>query len=834
MQNLNLKDNWTVSFIWRPESSSREVYGELPIALIKILDGEYMALSYEAVFSGETRTGGKFILTDGTESIEITDNNGWKFLDTLKFAVSHTLSGTTLCLETPIEGILEDDNASLSLENSVHFVQFSTNELGQVKGIGSYGDCRMWESALSSTDVQKVFDLDNSAPDADIVWDADNMIFEREGDAYINKNYLGTGISVENQEGVRSRKALSASLSELTLFNSNDKIALAVYENQILLQNDPADEKLFSTEDGSTFTELIDFGDHPEFPDPTPTNTRVNSVGITDDGSWLVSVGVGVDEPSQIYRKAPGLDPTVMANWDMVLSVNIGYVANFGWTAMRDDEIAFTVYGSKRDDEDPDATPPTAVYYSPDSGATWGKIFELDENNYANWFNHGAGKGGYGLHGHCLTFHPATTDTLFISYGDGISRGIMRIDYTGGDKKDSNNWQSHQDNPIYNSEPTTTVCYKGYVYWGLDATTAEASVFRMNPDTHEFQSVNTVGHPKWNESSDLYYLHYNRAWVFSMAVVDGLLYAACFDQSDQDYGGLYVTSDGENWTCVNNIIDHDGLRFLAGITDDGYLWGWYRETSGTEKLFRMTRVNTRLIETALAERGATNQNEFGPYHDPSVWSITGFTNIKDSGDNTLDPILSQADEESLYGSDSLKVEFPEGIVSGERVVIRTYTLNNDNLDDGDLILISGYYKAKEGSSDLIQPIINIQYSTDGNGDIVEVEDIYGARGKTSAEKGWHRLDFWARASVPDPGGGDAVTGVRMQFRIEVEDAITAGHDLTDSVFYVDGLSCVIMPKDEVFLRTSYIPPDAAREPEYLIAPAFEIQAARSIPYRSRY
>jgi len=180
-----LQDKWTISFFWRPESSSRELHGHLPIALIKGIDGGFLALKYEILYYNGNRSGGQFVLNDGTHQTEITADQGWKFADTLKFALAREGDNTNIYIETPADGTLKNKTANgITLSSAVRYVKFSANSDNEIKGIGAYGDVKMYDSTLADTDVQKIFDLSSDVPNPIITHTTETMLFERNSERY--------------------------------------------------------------------------------------------------------------------------------------------------------------------------------------------------------------------------------------------------------------------------------------------------------------------------------------------------------------------------------------------------------------------------------------------------------------------------------------------------------------------------------------------------------------------------------------------------------------------------------------------------------------------------
>jgi len=620
MANTLIKDNWTISFLWRPESSWREVHGVLPIATVRMLDNSYVTLSYEATYDvSDNRTGGKFVLADGTNTIEITANDGWLFADVLKFAIVHE-GGVTLYVETPAEGMLAGTDVSMAFDDYLNFVQFSANASGEVKGIGAYGDCQIWDNALDETNIQKVFNLDPTAPAATLIQRADQMAFSRDSEAYRLSFVSEEKIKITNN-GIRDiiNKPVFCQLTPA--FNET------IRNRHILLWSDgnkivsATSRTVYETDDALNFSQILSLSQEPFATDCangeyTYLNYVICSGYKLDNGVLLLNARNSSDNTSLLWRYDP-----ISGAWNHVLTMK-GYLEKWGWQGVRGSEIVIGEYGPRSGAEEYSKR----IYYSPNYGATWSIIHTIAKTSTTD------------LHIHFTTWHPTHTNTIYVSTGDDRYRQLLMLEFIGPDKTDSASWSA--SNLGLNIQPTSSLVFGDKLIFGLDGDSMETGTFSLfDPDTSRETSLLQLY--LFDSTSGLYLHRSNETYIWCITRVNGIYYAAAYRDGSES-NGLYASQNGFEWTRIYKGV----ITFVMG-DETGRLW--LQASNGiTTVPFLVNQVSNRSISFAYCRRSFTNVlSADNSYMKLSIgdWYHQDTANVISSG---------LSNEYSVFGANSYK------------------------------------------------------------------------------------------------------------------------------------------------------------------------------------
>lgn len=571
------KDTWTISFFWRPESSWREVHGVLPIATIRLLDESYAYIYYEASYDeSEVRTGGRFVLTDGTNNIAITANAGWLFEDVVKFAITYASSvGISLYVETPAAGMLSGSNASMAFADTLNNVQFSANADAEVKGIGAYGDCQVWDATLNAANIQKVFNLDPTAPASKLIQRADKMTFTR-GSVRCTTDF---SLLAANQPELDNRTivqrpdvAFDAASADTRVFRfAHNGFAYCSHLNV-----------LYKTSDGVTFSTEIDLS---TLDGSDPAVDMIQGGAVLDDGTFLISTVVYGTNDGKIWRKDPST-----GDWSLVLTLLGGYPTYFGWTGLRGSEIVIGEYCNPNTN----VNEGTRVYYSADYGQTWTMIWQRTDKVEGN-----------NMHIHCCAFHPLHTNTIYVSFGDGEFCGIYKITCSDPDNKSSaDSWSF--DSIVRRIQPASVIVYNDKLFWGNDGSGYGVLIAEHNPETETFTALYN-GIPTGANNFNSPYTSYSPGLdVWKIARIGQLFYAATETSLavNKHLAGLYVSPDLRRWQRVWHI---DGQ---SGVWDVGYdgskIWLRAERSDGVSRPMSFSPPLTRNIALAACSRAVTN------------------------------------------------------------------------------------------------------------------------------------------------------------------------------------------------------------------------------------
>ena len=150
----NLPETFTMTFEWRPDSSSKEVLEVLPITSWSDSNSTVMQLYWNPVDQ-------KFYLSDGSGSELSSQSYTWEFVDSFKFAIVSSGGQTSLYLQSSFndfESIAGSNGVSLT--GSPVQMRLGTNgQLSPKYGVGIFHSIRGWSVALELVDIEKVFNM---------------------------------------------------------------------------------------------------------------------------------------------------------------------------------------------------------------------------------------------------------------------------------------------------------------------------------------------------------------------------------------------------------------------------------------------------------------------------------------------------------------------------------------------------------------------------------------------------------------------------------------------------------------------------------------------------
>lgn len=768
-----IKGDWTISFLWRPESSWREIHGTLPIATVRLLDNSYATLSYEATYDvSDNRTGGKFVLADGTNTIEITANDGWLFADVLKFAIVHEDGvGVTLYVETPAEGTLDESDGSMDFDDYVHFVQFSANASGEVKGLGAYGDVKFYDSNLSAADVQKIFDLDPTAPTAALTQRADQMVFARDSEAY-RFNFAQGRIDKYDPGKVQKTSWPVFQKPTVTIDNgiSNRHVIMWPDGDKMVTATSI---RLLESDDASNFATVLELSEDPFASDcanhgGTYLDYVITSGRLLDDGSKLLNARYS-DETSLLWRYDPVTD-----SWSHVLTLD-GWLATWSWCGVRGNEIILAEYGPGINNPDMSKR----VYYSNDYGATWHLIHTVDKSS------------GDNLHLHFATWHPTHTDIAYVSIGDGYWRQMLRLDFSGADKTDPANWQA--SNLGLNIQPTTAYPLGNKLLFGLDGEGTENSTLSLfDPATNRTSALLMIH--LFDGTTEVYQNNSIDTYVWDIKQLNGIYYAA-MRRDGGDGNGLYASIDGLSWT---RVIKGDYYQVFSDSA--GRLW--LQGSNGTTQVpVILDAVNAKSCPMASARRAYTNilsaDNSF-------MESSIGDWYQQDTANVVSDGLSSQ---HSFFGANSYEVVL-KGFMRARLYL--TLQANKYYLWSGFLRLPDELIEWYQDGQ--LRPYL--QFDTFLGTGLIKPVIVSNA---VRISDNWYFGQCWFK-STDGSLSGVMVRIIAQDFNFPVEGL----------PFHIDGAQLIETDQD-LFMSGQFQPGGTPRADEILIAPAYDVGRGGAAP-----
>lgn len=149
---VGLGPEFTTTFEWKPLFSSREWHGNMPIATWT--DGqEHIDLYYD-------HSNSKFVATDGTNTAMTAQTFSWEHPDSIKFAFTNMAGDFRLSVQSPLNGLehVLTDNGNTMLGSPIA-ITFGTDSLQTNYGHGLIADIKHFDSALTVSEIQQLFDL---------------------------------------------------------------------------------------------------------------------------------------------------------------------------------------------------------------------------------------------------------------------------------------------------------------------------------------------------------------------------------------------------------------------------------------------------------------------------------------------------------------------------------------------------------------------------------------------------------------------------------------------------------------------------------------------------
>ena len=147
-----LDGSYSVGFEWTPETPSRALAADLPIATIQAQDNSYIYLFYDQSES-------KFAITDGSQTRTMATADTFELFDAVKFLI--TFNGTTASLYTESSkgGALSVTTGdTVNLGSVPAYIALSTNGDRSSYGSGLFSYIRAWDSDVNAESAD-IFDL---------------------------------------------------------------------------------------------------------------------------------------------------------------------------------------------------------------------------------------------------------------------------------------------------------------------------------------------------------------------------------------------------------------------------------------------------------------------------------------------------------------------------------------------------------------------------------------------------------------------------------------------------------------------------------------------------
>jgi hypothetical protein len=576
---LRLKGHWSVSWLWRPESSWREVHGTLPIAVLRVLDNSYLSVYYEATYDeSSVRTGGKFVMTDGTNTAEITASQGWAFADVVKFAVSCGSGGAALHVETPAEGLLSASNELIVFANYLTSVQFSANAAGEVKGLGAYGECCFWDSALSEADVQKVFDFDSSAPAPTLQKTADQMLFTRDS---IRCNHAVEQLEVnkpmqQNFPAAEQVKDFSVyeTVTQLTPIAVIDNKCFYIYGRQLRY-----------TTDNQTYETFVDFAAHP-ITSSSVSEGYIPYSGVLLDDGFIIICFKKVPE-GRLFRVnsiTGDVEQCIITGDGISDNTMFGSVEIFGWTGVKDNKIVVGEYASALTN----ANLSKRVYLSENYGKSFSLIYTRPKQE------------GQGMHVHLCVFHPTNPNIIYVSFGDSPYSNLIKL------TKGETEWAAETTG--LRVQPTAALALGNKLLFGNDGALPFPTIFLFDPETNTAEAVLRFPLRGTTYPNAPYYTPERDTYCWSIKRLNNVYYASmAIDGSGTYYSkGFYASLDGKHWTRLIPELTTSGFWGIAGIDNQNRIWLSYAATKN-RRIYCLSAPKIKNIKFVSAERGITNE-----------------------------------------------------------------------------------------------------------------------------------------------------------------------------------------------------------------------------------
>jgi hypothetical protein len=250
---------------------------------------------------------------------------------------------------------------------------------------------------------------------------------------------------------------------------------------------------------------------------------------------------------------------------------------------------------------------------------------------------------------------------------------------------------------------------------------------------------------------------------------EGVYYAAVRSpiQSDGSYlgGGIYVSTDGEHWTCAYRVEDVSGFHGIDGFAN-GYLWGTFYD--GWRRLFKMTPVRADVIKAMRVERGLTNQ--LGNLESSSFEGGSGGWGLNTAWEDINAELTGPSTDMALHGTSSYKIVCQDN-GRGQGNVVSGYCPAHPVL--GDYICGSFWIKGAPTWPDRHTWYNYIRVEAMGGGYIDSQWGLF------TVTQEWDKHTVWGRCT-----DDNFTNGVRL--RLTLQDW-TLGYpgDFSDATCYVD-------------------------------------------------
>ncbi len=796
-KDMQIEGDWTISFFWLADISYRQIQDKLPILFIRGQDGSYLDVYYTRTVQREPsieQTESKFVITDGTETDDISFDDGFAEVDVTKVAVVRGGGEIKLYIETVEEGTKVATITSTDVED-VCFIQLAKNSDDKF-GTGLFAPVEVFNEDLTQEQVQDVFDLDG--PESI----TPEYTFHRKS---IRCNKSNTDVTEYGiNEPVKEIRPV-AGRPELNHDADNMPYSFEPWfvDGDTVYGGSPwGTTELRKTTDGVNFEVEWDFTTHPDYVD----GELLRSGQKLADGSWIVNAvyhgGTDAERYSKFFRKDVGT-----GEWELVHTLQTGYLLRYGWSpsAQVGSHIVVGEYSRKflkgRGER---------VYYSNDYGKNWIEIYEgvtLPEPEV-----------GDDRHCHTVSFAADNPDVVYVAYGDGDYRGFHKV--VCNNPADRMNPQSWSGEPMtHYHQPTAAINHEETLVWGNDGRPNAPLFTRHYPDD-TFRMLTHPLHYNTSENAERHGLlapvltqEAPENYIWKIQSLQNAYYAAARrDYKHKIHAGCYVSVDTEHWIRVRP----EPLDDIVGVTSDGRIWVSYRHFFDPENYthcaayFEGHKVkNVEMIRVdAGVENHITNLDDTCFESGIGNWSFAyGFdeSNPDTGWDNTV----------SLYGGGSIKARHSVGGSSIGDIRLNGAT---GGLEPGDKFTLSCYVKlggafralaGGDGNERARRPIVRLRLGSSAKEDEVIYHHL-GATVVAEAHEGWHRLV--STGEIVEPGHSDDLV-----IRVSFAQQNVKPQDYADYWLWVD---CVQITKHEHNHDTgAFQPGGTPRADEYLIVAA---------------
>ena len=147
------QDSFTTTFEWQPMAGEAEFRADLPIACWTGANGSYINLTWE-------QSTNSFKLTDNeSNTLSSATTHPFMLCDFMRFAMTSNGTRSTLFIQDSLNNTeVVDVNNVVHLSGSPYQLKLGTTFAEDAFGCGAYANIRVWDSILTSDEVEKVFD----------------------------------------------------------------------------------------------------------------------------------------------------------------------------------------------------------------------------------------------------------------------------------------------------------------------------------------------------------------------------------------------------------------------------------------------------------------------------------------------------------------------------------------------------------------------------------------------------------------------------------------------------------------------------------------------------